>query len=330
MTGEKKTPSARQDIILYTEDRFEGAAIKYNDYLRSLTEEAERLGLITSAEVTSVKLSIMEGLRDIIGFWTDEESSSVMADTANRLLQSMIFNADCYLIGLGNHEEALREILSRSVVDLYYDGQRRMKRYICEAAGLIVKVKSSKLDIPNTYYSQTVNKAIHNALKNYDTRYGAHLSPSFEYPLAIPLNNLRGMHYLRGYLMSLQKENDFCSHFESRAVKKVYGLFCTKNHFPLAEPRVNLYLILLTNAMLGAYLCKEEDIILLTEDECEVIEDLLDGCTREEISEKLSSAAASFDYGDREYNIRAASTVIPGLTEAVINRTLKNFAVAEL
>ncbi len=320
----------RQDIVIYTENRFEGAQIKYNDYLRSVISEADRLGLVTEAEVTSVKLSIMEGLREIIGFWTNAESSSVMGDTANRLLQSLLFDADCYLIGLGNHEKALSEILSRSVIDLYYDGQRRMKRYFCEVAALSVKVKATKLDIPNTYYSKTIKTALHNALKNYDMRYGAHLSPSFDYPLSVQSNNLRGMHYLRGYLMCLQKENELCASYSSAEVKRLYGVFCEKNRFPLTEPRVNIYNLVLTNAILCAYLCKDDSPILLSEDECDVIEDLLDGLDKDEIQDKLRIAAASIEFGDGEYNRRAAENLIPSMSEAIINRSLKNYAVSEL
>lgn len=318
-------------ILSYKQTKLENSNIRYNDYLRSLLSELDRLGLVSAVETARVRMSVMDALGEIINIRTDGESSSVMTETANELMMSMLFNIDAYLIGLGSIDAAVNAMLDTPAIELYYRGQRRLKLYICEATGLLVKVKRSRLSLPNVYYNETIDHSLMSALKSYDIRFGAHkVDGDIDYPLAVQSNSLRGIHYLRGYLLSLLYENTFCREYGAEEISKLYALFCDRHKYPYSEPRVNIYSIVFINAVFNEYMRKEPGVLSISEDECEVMEELLNSMNNEERRNALTGIAAKLIGGNTIYNIRTASRFMPEMLNAVRKHTLKNYLTCTL
>lgn len=322
---------ANNGILSYRQTKLESANIKYNDYTRTLLGEVERLGLVSAVEITRIRMGLMDALGEIINIWTAGESSSVMTDTANTLMMSMLFNIDAYLIGLGSIDRAMDEVLTKNAMELYYLGQRRLKLYLCEATGLLVKVKHTRVQLPNVYYNQTIDRSLIMALKKYDIRFGAHLADGdIDYPLAVHSNTLRGIHFLRGYLLSLCSENAFCREFTDEELSGIYKTFCDRHKYPYTEPRVNIYSLVFINALFCDYLRKDPGSLMLTEDECDVAEELLGSMGTEERRAILSSTAAKMLGGNKAYNVKTASRFIPEIQNALKNHTLKNYVICVL
>lgn len=317
----------KNKIISYKQTKLNSANIKYNDYMRTLLAELDRLSLIPGTQLKKIRSDIMDTLLEIIRWWTDDKSTSVMTDTANYLMRNLLFTVDAYLIGVGNTERAVEIMLETPVIDLYYEGLQRLKLYLCEATGLLVRVKRTRLNIPNVYYNETIDSFI-NLLKKYDMKFGSHHVPAdIDYPLAVQSKSLRGIHALRGYLMNLLSENSFCREYESDEVAKLYTLFCDKRKYPYSEPRVNLYSLVLLNALFNEYLRKEPGTLMITEDECEVIESLLKSVTDDERRTILGGIASKMVGGNPQYNVKIVTKLIPEIINAIENSMLKNYII---
>lgn len=317
----------KNNIISYKQTRLEKANIKYNDYMRTLLSELDRLGLISGNQLSRIRTEVLDAVGELIRCWTNDESSSVMTDTANGLMMSLLFNIDAYLIGVGNTEKAIDVLLNTPVMQLYNEGIHRLRLYLCEATGLLVRVKRTRLNIPNVYYNETIDSFI-NILKNYDIQYGSHrITDIIDYPLAVQSNTLRGIHLLRGYLLNLCAENSFCREYESEEVARLYTAFCDKHKYPYSEPRVNIYLLVFVNALFNDYLRKEPGSLVITKDECEVIETLLDSITEDERRTILKGIASKMIGGNTLYNIKTAGKIMPEILNALKNGTLRNYLI---
>lgn len=298
--------------------------------MRSLLTELDRLGLITDEQLSSIRAGIMDTFGEVIRWWTHDESTSVMTETANDLMMSVLFNIDAYLIGAGSIEHAVDLMLNTPVLQLYYEGMHRLKLYLCEATGLLVRVKRTRLNIPNVYYNETVDGFI-GTLKSYDIQFGAHrVTGDIDYPLAIQSNSLRGIHYLRGYLLNLYAENSFCREYDSEEVAKLYTTFCDKHKYPYSEPRLNIYSMVFVNALFNDYLRKEPGSLMITKDECDVIQTLLNSIAEEERRTLLGGIASKMIGGNTLYNVKTAARVMPEILNAIKNGSLKNYLICVL
>lgn len=317
----------KNKMISYKQTKLNASNIKYNDYMRTLLAELDRLGLISDTQLKKIRSDIMDTLLEIIRWWTDDESTSVMTDTANDLMMNLLFTVDAYLIGVGNTERAVETMLETPVINLYYEGLQRLKLYVCEATGLLVRVKRTRLNIPNIYYNETIDSFI-DLLKKYDMKFGSHHVPGdIDYPLAVQSKSLRGIHALRGYLMNLASENGFCRQYESEEIAKLYALFCDKRKYPYSEPRVNIFSLVFVNALFNEYLRKEPGTLMITEDECEVIESLLESVTDDERRTILGGIASKMIGGNLQYNVKTATKIMPEILNAIKNNTLKNYLI---
>ena len=317
----------KNKIISYKQTKLNASNIKYNDYMRTLLAELDRLSLISDTQLKKIRSDIMDALLEIIRWWTDDESTSVMTDTANDLMMNLLFTVDAYLIGLGTTELAVETMLETPVINLYYEGLQRLKLYLCEATGLLVRVKRTRLNTPNIYYNETIDSFI-NLLKKYDMKFGSHHVPGdIDYPLAVQSKSLRGIHALRGYLINLAAENGFCRQYESDEISKLYALFCDKRKYPYSEPRVNIFLLVFVNALFNEYLRKEPGTLMITQDECEVIESLLESVTDDERRTILGGIASKMIGGNPQYNVKTAAKIMPEILNAIKNNTLKNYLI---
>ncbi len=315
-------------ILSYKQIKLDSNNIKYNDYTRSILAELNRLNLIKPEDYNDIKTGIMDALGELINIWTEGESTSIMTETANDLMMSMLFNIDTYLIGKNSIDEAVSQLTSRSVIDLYYEGIQRLKLYICESTGILVKIKRTRINIPNVYYNETINHSLIQALKNYNYKFSSHkISNEIEYPLAMQINTLRGIHYLRGYMLNLYAENSFCREYDQDEIGKLYIEFCDKHKYPYSEPRINIYTIVFANALFNDYLRKEPGSLMLTEDECDVAQTLLGSLNTEECTNVLMGIALKMIGGNALYNTKMINKIIPDILNSLRNKKLKNYLV---
>lgn len=149
--------------------------ISRKDYTASLLEEGIRVGIANEFQADVLKQSMMSALAEVIGYFTENKSSSIKVDTARSLSKSMIYNIDTYLLSLSDHEKALSILLDRKPIEMYGKGFLINKKHFEEARVLYGKVMFSRLSNGSEEYNKTLDKYFRYYLSKYDARFTADL-----------------------------------------------------------------------------------------------------------------------------------------------------------
>ncbi|MCL2518584.1 MAG: DUF6179 domain-containing protein [Oscillospiraceae bacterium] len=301
--------------------------IKYSRFTVSLIEEAGKAGIFSADDLERIQVEMAEVLSECINIYTHGESTSIMTETANSLVMSVLFAIDAYLISLGDMNEAIKMIQTDTFKNLYYKGMRQLKLLICEITSLLVKVKRTKIIIPNVIYNDVIDFRIMKYLKSYNIATGAHIDGKFSYPLAVPCSKLKGIYYLKRYLMNLYAENLFCRGYDTLEINKLYKTLCYLHSLPYDKAEINIYKPVFLNALFAGYLMKEHGSLHITHEDCEKIQKLFTGLSNNEQTEILKSASARLGTGNPDYNEKILNAEIPQILNSIKHKTLKNYIV---
>ena len=301
--------------------------IRFSDYYRTLTAEMARCGMISERDMPRFQNGLYEALQEAVRMYTGGESTSVLTETANDLLASVIYNIDAYLIGLKSVDRAADEVSARSPLDLYMEGIRYLQKLTADAMGLLIKVRRTRISTPNIIYNTNIDQILKKAITGYDIRFGRNESSfgDIDYPLAAPNNTLKGILYLNCYLTYLWYENSFCREYDPEECHALYWHWCTQNDAPLADARVNLYTIVMLNALFCEYMKKEPGTLSLSATECDVICSLLNEFSREEQQDILTRTADRMIGGNSRYHCRVLKKHMKEILNAVRHNTLAHY-----
>jgi hypothetical protein len=302
--------------------------VKYSNYALTLAQEAFSTGNLTEFEMVSIREKISEALSECILVYTHGESTSIMSDTANDLLTSLMFTIDAYLITLGDNNEALMEMKSESFKNLYYKGVKQLKLIICEIASLLVKLRRTRINTPNKLYNDILDGRIMKFLKTYDIAAKAHDGEKLEYPIAVSCSKMVGIYYIKGYLMNLYSENLYCKEYGTYEISRLYKTLCDVNKVPYDKAKFNIYTAVYLNAVFANYLMKGVENLYITYSDCTKIQKLFSTLTEIEQMEVIKSAAARVNHGNPDYNEKVLNTWMPQLLKSIQHGTLKNCLVA--
>ena len=147
--------------------------IKREDYLNTLCAEALRCGLVSDGDVDRIRNDLLNCLAEVIGYYTKNESSSVKAESARKLSQSMVYNIDTYLLSLGDDSAALKTVLEKKMNDCYGKGYVINTKLFEEAKVLYGKVRLTRLKDAGVMYDKTLDRYFYNYLLDYDPRFSA-------------------------------------------------------------------------------------------------------------------------------------------------------------
>ena len=179
----------------------DSARIDKKDYTNSLVAEACRVGRMSESDVDRIRGDLMNALAEIIGYYTENQSTSVKAETARQLSLSMMFNIDTYLRSLGSHEEALKTLLDRRMSELYGKGYLMNTETFREAKQLYGKVRLSRLRNGGPEYDKALDQYLHYYLSNYSPKFHAHMKVY----LSLPKFGIRGNFNIRQTVTVLKK-----------------------------------------------------------------------------------------------------------------------------
>lgn len=148
--------------------------LDFTNYTSSLAEEALRVGLYTEDDISRIQLGLMESLSEVIGFYTKGESTSVKIDRASEFSKSILYNADTYLLSLGDHQKAAEMLKERKISELYGKGYFINKGHYEKAKILYGKARYGRLKEGSTEYNKTLDKYLYNYLKMFNPKFSAH------------------------------------------------------------------------------------------------------------------------------------------------------------
>lgn len=164
-------------------------------------------------------------LKTMLKYYTKDESSSVIVETAESILMSIDYTVGIYLKQFDTIEEMILKLKNVSIESMLKKGNRLIKLNVEYCRKLLMKVKMTKLNAHNYSYADTIDYGIDKFFKTYDDFFCAQGGDSdIDYQLAIDVGNYLGVEYIRYYLERLNMENEFCHNFKSEnIIKLLYG-----------------------------------------------------------------------------------------------------------
>lgn len=161
-------------IIAYGQSSIDPKNINRSDYLNTLAVEALRVGLLTDADITRLQNGLMQTLSEVIGYSSENHSTSVMADTAREFSKSILYNVDTYLLTLPDYASAIEEMKTHGMSDMYGRGYLINKKRFENAKVLYARVRYTRLHGGSKDYNKLIDVNMKKYLEMYDPRFNAH------------------------------------------------------------------------------------------------------------------------------------------------------------
>ncbi len=321
----KEDFQVKNEIGIYggeAEKRIDGARLSYSEYTLSLIREAEKLGLITAEEESALKAKLFDGLAGVIDEYTEGKSSSVSNDKANELMNSLLYNIDAYLISLKDPMKAFEELREKTVTYLFDCGGVALKRVMADCTAILFNNKKNRLPGGTDIYNRALDEDIRAFTKAYNIRFGAHRNPVVpRYKTALSPKG-SGIVRLKRYLTNMLIENKFCRLYDSEEVKAVIA-FEVLRAKDMESDVGNLYVPMLICAVICQFLMPNVSHVLLSEDDVNNAEQLLDEYNPDEIKTVLTAAFSRLPAENSEYHRKVFEGKLPDIIYAVKRKNLR-------
>ncbi|SFB02746.1 DUF6179 domain-containing protein [Clostridium frigidicarnis] len=226
----------------------------------------------------------MELLKVNLKYYTKDESSSVMVEVAESILQCIDYTIGIYLKTFDNLESIIEEIKNTNLFDMLKMGHDLIKEKILYSKKLLHEINENKLEVDNYSYSDTIDYGIPLFFKEYNDLFSAHETPaSIDYQLYIDNMDYIGIEYIFNYLETLSLENEFCNNFHISEINKVLRGYDKKCELLL----INIFELVLINS-LGVIICgKDLNSLNINSLDREQIKNKLGNLSLEELQQEL-------------------------------------------
>ncbi|HDK7138523.1 TPA: hypothetical protein PTV74_003457 [Clostridium botulinum] len=223
-------------------------------FLKDVLVTCYKKKLLDENTLARIYYERMELLRVKLKYYTKDESSSVMVEVAEGILQCIDYTIGIYLKNFENIELIAEELKHTSLDDMLKIGQDLIKNKKLECKKLFKEIKANKLKVDNYSYNDTVDDGLSPFFKEYDDFFAAHETPgSIDYQLYIDNMNFIGIEYMYNYLYNLSLENEFCNKFDISEINRLLKGYDKKCELLL----INIFELVLINS-LGLIICNKD------------------------------------------------------------------------
>ena len=191
-------------------------------YFNSLLEEGLNCNLLDENEVERIQISCIELLAESIKKYTMGDSSSVKVEVAQEIMNSNLYTIGLYLKTFQYADDAIEELKSKSVFNLYDLGKKVINNKIMVAKHFHRKVLNTLIQNDNYTYNSTIVDGIEGFFKIYNKDFEADkIKITADYPVFNQVENLVGIEFIVKYLESIFYENLFCEKFSKEAINSL-------------------------------------------------------------------------------------------------------------
>ncbi|HDI3056914.1 hypothetical protein N494_03515 [Clostridium botulinum A2B7 92] len=254
-------------------------------FLKDVLVTCYKKKLLNENTLARIYYERMELLRVKLKYYTKDESSSVMTEVAESILQCIDYTIGIYLKNFENIELITEELKHTSLDDMLKMGQDLIKNKKLECKKLFNDIKANKLKVDNYSYNDTVDDGLSPFFKEYDDFFASHETPgcSIDYQLYIDTMNFMGIEYVYNYLYDLSLENEFCNKFDIGEINKLLKGYDKKCELLL----INIFELVLINS-LGLIICnKDLSSLNINNLDREIIKNKLEKLSIEELNAEL-------------------------------------------
>lgn len=260
-------------------------------YLLTLSEAAVRVGILTDADLIRIQSEVFALLARQADKLTRGESSSVNAETAVNLTESVFFTVGIRLKREGIPDRAAVLLRDIPIERLFDEGMDDIRRMMAAARRLQKSVTENLFDTPNVFYRGTARGGIDGFFRLYRPQFAAHEAHiTADYPLLGTNPRLDGIEFIAAYLRGIAAENEFLMSFSPQ---KVHRLLSTAYGGDYAESPVNLCEPVLMSALCLTVLGRSPRGLDVTENEREKLRRDFDTAPESELCAVFDSALSS-------------------------------------
>jgi len=218
-------------------------------FFQSVLQELSHLKLLSDSEIEHIQIQSIQLLAKETDHYTNGESSSVKVETAQSLLQSIIYCIGIYLKSLPDIDLCIDILKQKTLLELFKQGKNLIRIQFGCAKQLLTSIQKDSIVTDNIAYNDTVSDGLMLFFSKYDIDFGSHEIPaSIDYPLSNDMNfsmALVGIEYIYSYLQILSLENKFCKHFAAEDIDQLLRGY--DDHYQ--DLLINIFELVLTNAL---------------------------------------------------------------------------------
>ncbi len=295
-------------------------------YMTALLEEARRLRYIESHVLGKVDRCVSDYVLSVA---PKKKSAQAKCEASVRYVIGYYLRTKC------EYREALDLLCTveskAQIAALFEKGEAVLRRRYQLAASRYIATKQTMLQLPNLAYQKTISEQIPRFLKQYRYDSNAHMEElSLSYPTALPIRNLSGLTRILRYLYALYHENLFLQQFPKEELEYLYLSYCFTNRFYDVEvPIVNLYRIVLKNAVIAEYLRLDPGTLILPSEEVETAQKILTALAPEEQKEILRTCAQRLFPHARIYYDNTAESILNEIIASLQRHKLQDALTVE-
>lgn len=302
-------------------------AMDERHYFISLLQNALSCGLVSPERLERIQAETAELLISRITRYTNGSSSSVRAETAQELSDSILYTIGVALKSM-SLADAADSLSSVSLSHLFVTGQRIItkKVSVCRLlhAGLVRRLFPSE----NEFYASTVRDGIAGFFKLYRPEFFAHKTIiTADYPTMQGEGNLCGIEFIERYLHNLYYENDLLRLFSPETAHA----FLLRHNPGYEKAPSNLCEPILCAALLCVLCDVDPQSLVLRQEDFDTLYALLDGKDRDGLHFYFMHAASrlaerlDLDETAARYMTETVGKLLAGFENAVRFHTLEKF-----
>ncbi|WP_425446510.1 DUF6179 domain-containing protein [Dethiothermospora halolimnae] len=226
--------------------------LEQNQYTASLLNETLKLGLLNIKEVSRIQTEVSYILEKLIMRYTKGESTSVTVETTKKLLSSIMYSIDAYMMNYDDVEKSIIDLKTKDIKEIYIKGVELVSLYYEKTMKDYRKIKRNKLNTKLEAYNATIYEAIPLFFRKYEIMFGAHNTmASIDYPLALPVDDIkiRGVFYIKKYLEHLDIETEFCKHFREEDIEEILISFGRNIRMDYKIELINIFELVINNSI---------------------------------------------------------------------------------
>lgn len=260
-------------------------------YTISLLREGFRIGLLNQKIINRVQEQIMEILKDLIMRYTNGESTSVKTDTAESILNSILYSLDAYLNKFPHPEERIAFLKTENIHKIYENGVKCVTTYLTETKALYEEIKKTKLDLPLEVYNASIDEDLPSFFQNYGIIFNAHDTMcTLDYPLIFDDMKIQGILYIKQYLEKLRIETQFCSFFRIKDVKSILMNYGRIYNIDYKTAPINIFEIVINNSIFAILSGNKADQLIISKYQYQMLTEELNHLNLTEIRSVIDEA----------------------------------------
>ncbi|OPJ55666.1 DUF6179 domain-containing protein [Clostridium chromiireducens] len=223
-------------------------------------------------------------LKTQLKYYTKDESSSVMVEVAENLMEGIDYTLGFYLKTFNTLELIIEKLKNESLSQMLETGRDLIKVTVEESKNLLEDIMENKLKINNYSYDDTIDHGISLFFEEYEYFFAPHEGEgSIDYQLYMDNMNYKGIEYIRNYLKILSLENEFCSNFNISEINELLKGYDKRSE----ELLINVFELVLINS-LGLIICgKSLSSLDINSADRELIKNKLENLSVEKLQEEV-------------------------------------------